>query len=185
MENKELSWKNITLVSYTDEYFDFIYECYQDYESRILFTNDFVIISRNEFWKYINEKYSYDFHDFMIIINNTTNIPIGFIYTYNFDNQNDYMFFSIYLEKKSRKHINIAISTVIFFNYIFKYYPIRKIYCSIFDYNTLNKAVLKNAGFCLEGTLKNYRYFNRTYHDMNIYSLFRKDFYNLKEKLRI
>lgn len=184
MENRELSWKNITLIPYEESYFDFIYNCYQNYESRFLFTNDFVIISRNEFWDYIDKKASRDFHDFMIIRNDATNLPIGFIYTYNFDRQNDYIFFSIYLEEKSRNNINVAISGMIFFNYIFKYYPIRKIYCSVFDYNTISKKVLKNAGFQLEGNLKEYRYYNRAYHDMSIYSLFRKNFYNLKEKLR-
>ena len=73
---------------------------------------------------------------------------------------------------------------MIFLNYIFKYYPIRKIFCSLFDYNNISKKVLKTAGFQLEGCLKQYRYFNREYHDMSIYALFRNEFYNLKQKLK-
>jgi len=184
LEYSELTWKNISLHPYEDSFFDFIYNCYQDYDSRFLFTNDFVIISRNEFWDYINRKISYDFHDFMIIQNNLTNLPIGFIYTYNYDKQNDFIYFSIYLDEKSRNSLTFAVAGMIFFNYIFKYYPIRKIYCSLFDYNTINKKIFKNAGFKFEGKLSEYRYYNRKYHDMNIFALFRQDFYILKDKLR-
>lgn len=184
MKNKELNWRNITLIQYEDKFFEFVYKCYQDYKSRFLYTNDFTIISRNEFRDYISRKATKDFHDFMIIIDNNTALPIGFIYTYNFNRQNDYIYFSIYLEEKNRKNINVATAGIIFFNYIFKYFPIRKIYCSVFDYNSVSEKVLKNAGFQLEGQLKEYRYYNRKYHDMNIYALFREDFYELKEKLK-
>lgn len=184
MNNKELVWKNIRLKPYEKRDFDFAYKCYQDYDSRPLFTNDFNIISRDEFVDYIDKKANYSFHDFMIIIDVLTNLPIGFIYTYNFNRQNDYIFFAIYLEKKSRNNMNVAVTSMIFFNYIFKYYPIRKIYCSLFDYNNISKKVLKTAGFQLEGCLKQYRYFNREYHDMSIYALFRNEFYNLKQKLK-
>lgn len=184
MENKKLSWRNITLNQYDESYFDFVYKCYQNYDSRFLFTNDFVILSKDEFWNYLHKRIDCDFHDFMIISDNNYSVPIGFIYTYNYDEQNDHIYFSIYLDEKSREGINIAITGFIFFDYLFKYYPLRKIYCSIFDYNTISKTVLKNAGFKLEGILKDYRYYNRKFHDMCIYSLFRKDFYALKEKLR-
>lgn len=184
MNNRELIWKNIRLKSYDKRDFDFVYKCYQDYDSRMLFTNDFNIISRDEFCNYIDKKINHSFHDFMVIIDMITNLPIGFIYTYNFNRQNDYIFFAIYLEKRARTNMNIAVTSMIFFNYIFKYYPIRKIYCSLFDYNSISKKVLKTAGFQLEGCLKQYRYFNREYHDMSIYALFRNEFYNLKQKLK-
>ena len=68
MNNKELVWKNIRLKPYEKRDFDFVYKCYQDYDSRPLFTNDFNIISRDEFVDYIDKKANYSFHDFMIII---------------------------------------------------------------------------------------------------------------------
>ena len=184
MNSRELIWKNIKLISYERSNFEYIYKCYQDYESRPLFTNNFNIMSRDEFSDYIDKRINHEFHDFMIIIDTITNLPIGFVYTYNFNRQNGYMFFAIYLEENARHSMNVAVTSMIFFNYIFKHYPIRKIYCSLFDYNFISKKVLKIAGFQLEGCLKQYRYFNREYHDMNIYALFRDDFYSLMQKLK-
>lgn len=184
MKKNELSWNNLTLVPYSDTFFDYIYKCYQNYNSRIFFTNDFIIISRNEFWDYIKQKKDRDFHDFMIIIDNLSGLPIGFTYTYNFNIKNNHVYFSIYLENQSEDPIRTVYAGLIFFSYIFKYYPIRKIYCSIFDYNNINCKMLTLSGFKLEGILKKHRYFNRTYHDMKIYSLFREDFYTLKERLK-
>ena len=88
MESKKLSWRNITLKQYEKSYFDFVYSCYQNYESRFLFTNDFIIISKDEFWNYLHKNIDCNFHDFMIIIDNVYNLPIGFIYTYNYDLKN-------------------------------------------------------------------------------------------------
>ena len=183
MRNKELTWRNISLVPYEDRFFEFVYKCYQNYEKRFLFTNDFVIISRNEFWDYLNRKVNRDIKDLMIIIDNNLALPIGFIYAYSFDRQNNFIYFSIFIEEKYNNNINLATSGIIFFNYLFKFYPIRKIYCSFFDYNVVNKKILNNAGFNFEGKLKEHHYYNRKYHDLYIYSLFREDFNDLKQKI--
>ena len=184
MENKKLIWKNIKLIPYEEKYFDYIYECYQEYNSRYLFTNELVIQSKREMWDYLKKKIASTYHEIMIAMDNTNSKPIGFVYSYNYNIYNEYLYITLYIRTKERNSILGAEVGAIFLDYLFKYYPIRKIYCSLFDYNNSSKKVLKTAGFQLEGCLKQYRYFNREYHDMSIYALFRNEFYNLKQKLK-
>lgn len=120
MNNKELVWKNIRLKPYEKRNFDFVYKCYQDYDSRPLFTNDFNIISRDEFCDYIDKKANHSFHDFMIIIDMLTNLPIGFIYTYNFNRQEavifeqkvNFLFLNLFFESDTTN----ILSTKLLFN---------------------------------------------------------------------
>ena len=46
MNDDYLKWKDVELVEYEDKYFDYVYELYQDYNSRYLFTSNLNIISK-------------------------------------------------------------------------------------------------------------------------------------------
>ena len=43
---------------------------------------------------------------------------------------------------------------ILFDDYLFSYYPLRKIYCDVFDYNKNSFDAMKNAGLEVEGTFK-------------------------------
>lgn len=56
MSNLGLEWRNLKLVHYSKENFDFVYDCYQDYNSMYLFCNQLEIKSKNEFWDNFTNK---------------------------------------------------------------------------------------------------------------------------------
>ena len=183
MENKKLILKNIKLIPYEEKYFYYIYECYQEYNSRYLFTNELVIQSKREMWDYLKKKIASTYHEIMIAMDNTNSKPIGFVYSYNYNIYNEYLYITLYIRTKERNSILGAEVGAIFLDYLFKYYPIRKIYCTVYDYNKNSMKFLKNAGFKAEGILKKHRYFNNQYHDMHIMALYRKDLYELLKRL--
>ena len=82
MNDDYLKWKDVELVEYEDKYFDYVYELYQDYNSRYLFTSNLNIISKKKMWEDIKKKMNYTYHQFKIIINTRKQIPVGFIYSY-------------------------------------------------------------------------------------------------------
>lgn len=179
MSNLGLEWRNLKLVHYSKDYFDFIYDCYQDYNSMYLFCNQLEIKSKNEFWDNFTNKMDKIYNQYMIIINKENNNPIGFIYSYNYNTNNQTIYTAVYIIKKYRKGIVGATAGMIFYNYIFKIKPIRKIYCTIYEYNKESLNLLKTAGFKEEGILKKHRYINGNYYNMYIMSLRRENLYKI------
>lgn len=183
--NKELlEWKNVKLVKYEEKYFNYIYNEYQDYNSRYLFTNDLNITSKSKMWEILNKKLINNYHEFMIIVNKQTNLPIGFIYSYDYDVRNNYLYITLFIEKKSRNSIYGVESGMIFLNYLFNKYPIRKVYCTVYKYNKMSFKFLQNAEFEMEGVLKEHRYFDGKYHDMMIFSFNREKLDDLNKRLK-
>lgn len=115
----------------------------------------------------------------MIIINKENNNPIGFIYSYNYNTNNQTIYTAVYIVEKYRKGIIGATAGMIFYNHLFKIKPIRKIYCTVYEYNKDSLNLLKTAGFKEEGILKKHRYFNGNYFDMYIMSLQRENLYKI------
>lgn len=189
MNNNILRWKSIELINLrqnTEEDFtEFLYSCYNDFDTRNLFSNNMNIKNNKDFVNDFRKKIVYKYHEFMIIKNINTNQPIGFIYSYRYNSNDGNLYTTIYIEPKSRKSVLGVEAGAVFYEYLFNKYSIRKIYCCVYSYNNMSIKLLKNAGFKLEGNLKKSKYFNGAYYDTYIMALYRDDFYNAKkEKLK-
>lgn len=184
MNDDYLKWKDVELVEYEDKYFDYVYELYQDYNSRYLFTSNLNIISKKKMWEDIKKKMNYTYHQFKIIINTRKQIPVGFIYSYDYNLKDNYLYIAICIEEKERNGVVGAEAGMIFLNYLFKSYPIRKVYCTVYEYNRMSMSFLKNAGFKTEGILKEHKYFDGKYYDMNVLTFYREDLPDLTERLK-
>lgn len=179
-----LEWRNIKLVHYSKEYFEFIYNCYQDFNSAYLFCNNLEIKSKNEFWDTFTTKMTNSYNEYMIIISKENNEPIGFIYSFNYNTVNQTIYTAIYIIEKYRKSSIGAISGMIFYQYVFKTKPIRKIYCTVYEYNKDSLKLLKTAGFKQEGLLKKHRFLAGSYHDMYLMSLSREELYKVWGRIK-
>ena len=177
MSRLGLEFKNVKLVHYSKEYFDFVYDCYQDYDSIHLFSNFLEIKSKNEFWDIFVDKLKKRYLEFMIILNKENNIPVGFIYSYDYNIVNQTVYIAICICKEKRKNIYGVLSGIIYFNYLFKTKPIRKVYCAIYSFNKECFEILSKIGFLKEGNLKKHRYYNGEYYDTYIMSLTRNNLY--------
>lgn len=184
MNNICLKWKSVSLVPYTSKYYNFIFECYQDFSSRCLFTSDISIKTKKDFWNIFNNKINDSYHEFMVAIDLNTNNPIGFINSFDYNSNDGYLNIAIFIDEKYRKTVFSLETGLIFLNYLFDVYPIRKIYCTVFDYNIDSQNFLNKAGFLLEGELKEHKYFNGKYHNMKIFVLYRDKLKEISNKYK-
>jgi len=89
----------------------------------------------------------------------------------------------LYIEKEFRKNGMVGLVTIDFFNAMFQYYNIHKIYTEVYDYNQNSIKYQIHFGFTEECRLKNYRYFDGKYWDTIYYSLSREEFYAKYSKI--
>ena len=96
---------------------------------------------------------------------------IGFSYAYNLNLIDGFAYVTVAVGEEFSKlgfgaYVGFEMS-----NYLLKYYPLRKLYFNVYDYNEKCKKALASLGARLEGTLKDNRYYDDKYHDLLIYCL--------------
>lgn len=190
MEEKNIKWKSIelkkiTINNITDKEIDFLYDCHQDIKTRYLYSNDMSVKSRIGFIKDFQKKLNYKYHEFMLVKNVENNEYIGFINSFRYSPNDGNLYTTICIISKYRNTIYGVQAGMTFYEYLFNKYTIKKIYCSVYNYNKMSMNFLKTAGFKIEGILKSNKYFNGEYYDMYIYSLYKEDFKNLKKRLKM
>lgn len=121
----------------------------------------------------------------MLVKNIESNEYIGFINSFRYNANDGNVYTTICIISKYRNTIYGVQAGMAFYEYLFNKYSIRKIYCSVYDYNKMSMKFLKTAGFKIEGRLKSNKYFNGKYYDMYIFSLYKEGFNDLKKRLKM
>lgn len=185
---EKIKWKNIELVNLRENieetYIESIFNFYQDYDTRYMFTNNMYIYSYGEFYKKFHKQMIYKYHEFMLIKNINSNEIIGFIYSYNYSANDGTLYITEYVERQKRGGTYGIEACLVFLEYLFKRFSIRKIYCVAYEYNKISTKIMEEAGFTLEGKLIENKYLNNQYYDEYIYSLKRQEFYEIRNKLK-
>lgn len=172
-----LEGKNIILVPPYDEGLYKLYEWEKDISSRFLWTGERELPNEFEFQSYFVNKLRNEYHTFLFINSKKSNESIGFIYSSNYNPIDGFLNTTIFINKEKRHGAVGAEAGVLFYDYLFKYYPIRKIYSNAYDYNKVSLSFLKSGGFVVEGKLVHHRFFAGKYHDLNLLALYRDTFY--------
>ena len=183
METIKLSAKNIYLKPVSDEDLSYLYSKECDLSEKHLWSDNRTIpISfeyKDEFW----DRLKHFYHVFFMIYSKQNRCPIGFVYSYQLNQNDKVCYMTIYIEKDYRKSFVSAVAGTLFCDYLFSFYDLRKIYALVYDYNTASKDFLLHAGFVEEGRLKEHRYYSGKYYDMITLALYRTIFYTKMKKL--
>lgn len=118
------------------------------------------------------------YHVFLLIYN-TNDDCCGLIYSYDYNVFDGFTYVTIYLQREFRNQGIAQKSGMLFFDYLFTYYPIRKIYCDVISYNEHSRHFLIKSGMEIEGELKQHRFYAGQYYDVIKFSVFRENFYKL------
>lgn len=132
-----------------------------------------------EFEEWILEQLKGHFHDFYILEDIEKHRVAGFVYSYDFRISDGHCMICVYVMAEYRNLGVGAMCSLQFLDELFRDYPMRKIYLSIYDYNRQSLQSNLHAGFREEGCFKEYRYFNGKYWDMHILAIDRNTFYKL------
>ena len=177
IDNPTLKGKRVVLSPPDDESISFLYRVELDISEKFLWTDERVIPDGYHFKDdFIRQLKSY-YHVFLMIYVADEKIPAGFIYSYNFNRTDGFLHSTIYVDKKYRSQFVGAEAGILFHDYLFQYYPLRKVYSTVFGYNQTSLKFLLSAGFVIEGEFKQHRYYAGDYHSMFTLALYKDAFY--------
>lgn len=141
-----------------------------------LFSTKLSFNSISTFSEWFIERLHHSFHDFFII-ELSDGKAIGYIHNYDFSLINGHCKIVEYLNEESR-HGGIGAAVAIqYMNYLFKKYPLNKIFTTVYNYNAESIMSNSKAGFINEGMIKEFRYHDGKYHDLQIFSISRTAFF--------
>jgi RimJ/RimL family protein N-acetyltransferase len=161
-----------------DEFFcDDVFRLYSDIRTRPLWSGDREFLCSFQFRDYIYRKIDRDYHTFFIAFNESNHV-IGVVFSNKYDIKNGFLYTTVALRYEYMKTGLGAEAGLVYCDFLFQNYPIRKIYTTVFSYNELSKNTMYSAGFNIEGTLKQHVFVNGKYHDLNILSVFKNEFYS-------
>lgn len=158
-----------------------VYRVYSDmYEQYKLF--DIVSLNSPEYFPKVFERtLSYGYQDFFVVETSSEEF-VGFIISYDFKPNDRHAKTLLYVEEKYRSLYGAAIG-LLFIDYLFTYYNIRKVYTEVYEYNIPSVNMHTSLGFVEEARLKGYRYYRNKYWDYIFYSIERTTFYEKSDKL--
>mgnify|MGYP000953591873 FL=1 len=141
----------------------FYYEVFSDYNDVALWSNPVTINTIEECDRYLTYNFNNTYADFFMIRDEEGN-TLGFVYSYNYVSFNGNLSIATYISKKYRNCGAGAKATILFVDFLFKKYPLIKVYSPVFSYNLnsifnheksgfVKEAVLKNANTLMENTM--------------------------------
>lgn len=164
------------LVAFELKHAPLLREWESDVSSLYLWTIRKAISSEVEFNEALVSRLRDYYHTFLIITKSNEN-HAGFIYSYDANLVDGFVFVTTFLKPSSRQSGLGAKAGILFYNYLFSYYPLRKIYCDVFEYNEESLSALRKASFIIEGTFHKHRFFRGNYYTMYRLALYREQFY--------
>lgn len=156
---------------------DRLYRYMSDERNQTLFSHSFRINSPQEFSQWLSGKLAGgDYHDFFMI-DDAHGRTIGFTFSYEFFPYDRHCKFTLCLYEEFQGMGAGALAAALMMDYLFGAYPLRRIFVSIFDYNTASLEANEKGGFVEVGVLPEWRYARGEYHALHVLSISRQEFY--------
>lgn len=153
--------------------------CYMMNErNQMMFSNGFQLHNIEMFEHWITEKFAQNkYHDFFMIENDKGN-TVGFTFSYDFFNYDAHCKYTLCLFEEYQNTGYGAVAGIMMMDYLFRNYPLRRIFISVFDYNTSSLVINKKGGFEEVGVLPDYRYWGGDYYSLHVLTITKEAFYN-------
>lgn len=117
-------------------------------------------------------------HVLMMIQPRSSAQPIGVVYSYKSDYFNGHAYLCAFIDRAHRGTFIGAEATLLFVDYLFAYFPFRKLYGEVYGHNAESLNNLIKGGWIEEGRLKNHIWRAGEYRDLLIFAMYREYFYN-------
>jgi len=150
-------------------------------ENQLMFSHSFQLHNLPMFERWISEKFARnEYHDFFMI-ENSAGETIGFTFSYDFFNYDAHCKYTLCLYEEYQQLGLGAIAGIKMMDYLFKKYPLNRIFVSVFGYNKNSLENNKKGGFEEVAVLPEYRFYGGEYFPLHILTISRQNFY-LKHK---
>lgn len=178
-----LKGKFCVLEPFKADYFNEIYYIDMDIERMIFFSENPKVMTKEKFADRLSKNFQNHYHQYFVVRANYGKKIIGYVYSYNFNAYNGHIYMAISSDETPLSRCAIAEAGIIFIDFIFRRYSVRKIYADIYNFNEKSIHIVTTTGFVKEAELREHRYYDGEYHSMLIYALYRESFYKKNTKL--
>ena len=151
-------------------------------ENQILFSHGFQVNNLRMFEGWISDKFLHKYHDFFII-EDTQGHTIGFTFSYEFFNYDGHCKYTLWLFEDYQHRGYGAIAGIKMMDYLFNKYPLRRIFISVFDYNSNSLSNNLKGGFEEVAVLPEYRFYAGQCFSLHILTISRNEFYNKHQRI--
>ena len=186
MAMKVLESKHIYLSTYEDKYLSDLYEWENNLNELNKWNSDHKkIYSCAKFKNKIenlNDNNEYD--NYFFIIDKKGEQLVGYVGYAFIDLENGNFFAGTYIKPGYRKSPINTEAWLIFLDYMFQYFPVKKVVSSVLDFNKNSLDNITSAGFKIEGIRKRHAFVQGEYHDEYLIAMFKDEFYNLFDKFK-
>ena len=136
--------------------------------------------SMSVFSRWFERHLETDYHDFMVFTTYKEEF-VGFAYSYEFHELDGHCQFTVAVKPDYQLTGVGGMISLQFLEYLFMNYNLRKVYIHVYGHNIHSRQCVESFGFCLEGTLREYRFYNNKFEDLLIYAVTREGF---KDKIK-
>ena len=109
--------------------------------------------------------------------------PIGFFYTTQYNPADGFTFSTLVMDPDNCLNGCAAEAGLLAYRYLFRHFPLRKIYANIYEYNHASLAFVRQAGFVEEGLMKQHAFRNGKYYGLYTFALYREAFEEIDRRL--
>lgn len=176
-----LTGRRVRLRAPTRDDFPVMYEWRADAEHLYLWSTLRRIPSFEEFLDELQQLLGQT--NYFLIESVHSHVPFGFLYAYNSSAVDGYAFFSQYTIPKFRARAHAAEATLLFMNYMFAYFNLRKLYADVYEFNQSARESLVNGGFREEGFTPAHILYDGVHWGMSRFALYREDWLRLKTRV--
>lgn len=159
-----------------------MYQIMTNPEEQMAFQAKLAFNSNVEYEQWLLDQMRFHYHDFYVLEEPETGKFAGFLYSYDFRQGDGHCMICVYVKPEYRRFGAGAAAGLRFMDELFREYPLRKIYVTIYDYNNQSLKSNLHAGFQEEGCYREYRYYDGKYWDMHLLAMTREAFRCVREK---
>ncbi len=145
-----------------------------------LFSSRIPIRGIDDFSQWLYARFKHDFNLFRVarLYQGSAERPeaIGFVYDYDFSLLDGHTCVAAYIIPQYRDVCYGALIGAAFLDLLFKRYPLRKVYTTVYNYNVQSLQSNLKAGFKEEGVISGYRYHNGEWHSLHYLSITREEY---------
>lgn len=110
--------------------------------------------------------------------------PIGTIFSFSLNKIDGYVFITIFLEEKFVGKGFGVDAVALLIVHLFSILPIHKVYFDVFGYNDFSASALRGIGFAEEGRFKEHRVFEGVRYDLFRFAVYRDSLVKIQVLLR-
>ena len=152
-------------------------------DNQILFSHGFQVHNLPMFEEWITEKFAHNnYHDFFMIEDGQGR-TVGFTFSYDFFSYDAHCKYTLCLYEEFQNYGLGAIAGIKMADYLFRKYPLKRIFVSVFDYNKNSIRNNLKGGFKEVGVLPEYRFSGGEFFSLHILTISRKTFYDKHQKI--